>query len=159
MNDRMTTAVRGAAAGIAGGLAMTGAMFQVAPHVLPADMRPSEFVPKRAVEWAEDQVGRPDALSDETAQRVAMGVHLSYSAGMGALYGLARKRIKDVPAPIAGAIFGLAVWALSFEGWMPAAGIMERTTDQPVRKWPAPIMGHLVYGTATALAYEALGRA
>lgn len=26
----------------------------------------------------------------------------------------------------------------------------------PPRKWPMPIMAHLVYGTATAPAYEAL---
>lgn len=63
-----------------------------------------------------------------------------------------------VPAPVAGALFGLAVWALSFEGWMPAVGIMRRTTEEPPKKWPAPIMGHVVYGVATALVYDALER-
>lgn len=39
---------------------------------------------------------------------------------------------------------------------MPALGITQRTTDKPLKKWPAPLMAHLVYGTATAAAYEAL---
>lgn len=159
--EEMNTAGRGALAGIAGGLAMAGMMFKVAPKVVPADMLSDGFVPKKAVEWAEAQVGRPNALTDEQAQKVAMAVHLGYSALGGALYGLARQKLEQkeehIPLPVAGALFGLAVWALSFEGWLPAVGIMKRTTDKPVKKWPAPIMGHLVYGTATALAFEALG--
>lgn len=159
--DEKNAVLRGAIGGVAGGLAMTAMMSKVAPKMIPADMRPDGSVPKKAVEWAEAQIGRPNALSDDQAQKVAMAVHLGYSALGGALYGLARQKMEQkaehIPIPVAGALFGLAVWALSFEGWLPAVGIMKRTTDEPVKKWPAPIMGHLVYGTATALAFDALG--
>lgn len=45
---------------------------------------------------------------------------------------------------------------LSFEGWMPALGIMEATTDLPIEKRLPNVMGHVIYGAATAVAYEAL---
>lgn len=149
--------IRGAIAGAAGTAVMTLMMKQVASRVMPADMLPDEFAPKRVVEWAEEQAGEPNALTDSQEQAAAMGAHFGYGSGSGAVYGLLRETlINDVPAPVAGVIFGVAVWAVSFQGWMPALGVQEATTDQPPRKWPAPIMMHMVYGASTALAYEAL---
>lgn len=75
----------------------------------------------------------------------------------GTLYGLSLTT-RVVPAPLSGALFGMAVWAASFEGWMPALGIMERTTSKPVPKWAAPLMGHLIFGVTTALVFERLER-
>jgi uncharacterized membrane protein YagU involved in acid resistance len=159
MRNQINGAVWGALAGVAGGLAMTGMVHKVAPRVIPEDMQPDEFVPKKAVEWAEEKVNGQDTLSESQEMKVAMGGHLAYSALAGSLYGLARQHVADdIPAPVAGALFGVAVWGLSFEGWMPAVGIMERTTDQPPKKWPAPVMGHIIYGVTTALAYKALER-
>lgn len=53
-------------------------------------------------------------------------------------------------------MFGVALWAVSLEGWMPALGVMEAPTEKSPKKVPMPIMAHLVYGATTALAYEAL---
>lgn len=156
MDTLLERGIRGAIAGVAGGLAMTGMVWKVAPHVIPEDMRPDEFVPKKAVRWAEEQMGHPDALTKEQEQAAAMGAHLGYSALMGALFGLAQPKLEGLPTPVAGVAFGLAVWALSFEGLMPVLGIMERTTDKPMKKWPPPIMGHVVYGNTTAFAFDAL---
>lgn len=116
MDQTTDTAVRGAIAGVVGGLAMTAMMKGLAPHVLPADMRPDEFAPKKAVEWVEAEAGHPDALTDPQAMSAAMTAHLGYSALMGALFGLARRRARSASIPMAGAAFGLAVWGISFEG-------------------------------------------
>ena len=35
-------------------------------------------------------------------------------------------------------------------------GVRPPTTQQSRRKWPVPIVNHLVYGMATALAFERL---
>lgn len=156
MDRTLDDAVRGAVAGVVGGMAMTAMMKGVAPHVLPADMRPEKIAPKKFVEWAEAEAGHPEALTEGQEKAAAMAAHLGYSALMGALFGLARRRADAAPIPLAGAAFGLAVWAVSFEGWMPALGIMQRTTEKPLKQWPAPLMGHVVYGTATAAAYAAL---
>jgi uncharacterized membrane protein YagU involved in acid resistance len=156
MSKQVDAAVRGALGGVAGGLAMYQMKQKVAPKVIPEDMRREGFAPKKAVEWAEEQVGHPDALTQDQEMKAGMAAHLAYSAGFGALYGLVRRKADGVPAPLAGALFGLVVWGVSFEGLMPALGMMKATTDLPMKKWPPDLMGHIVYGAATALAYEAL---
>lgn len=144
----------GALSGLVGGLAMTLMVQKVAPRVIPEEMRPEEFVPKKVVEWAEEKMGNPATLAEDQEMRVAMGAHLGYSAMMGSIYGLARPYLKALPAPVSGAAFGIAVWGLSFEGLLPVFGVMERTTSKPAKKWPMPIMGHVIYGAATGLTFE-----
>jgi uncharacterized membrane protein YagU involved in acid resistance len=156
MSKAMNAALRGALGGAAGGLAMYGMKQKVAPRVIPKDMRREGFAPKEAVEWTEEKAGRPDALTEDQEMKAGMAAHLAYSAGLGALYGLVRRKTDGVPAPLAGALFGLAVWAASFEGWMPALGMIEATTEMPMKKWPPDLMGHAIYGAATAVVYEAL---
>jgi uncharacterized membrane protein YagU involved in acid resistance len=158
MTTRSDAAVRGALAGVAGGLIMTAMKKKVAPRAMPEEMRTHTFAPKQAVEWVEEQAGYPNALTDDQEMRAAMATHLGYSVITGATYGLIRRKADGVPAPLTGALFGLAVWGASFEGWMPALGIKQRTTERPMEQWPMPIMGHLIFGAATALAYEALQR-
>ena len=146
----------GAVAGAAGTAVMTLMMKQVAPRVVPAEMRPDEFPPRKVVEWAEEQTGHPNALAESQEKKAAMGAHFTYGSSSGAVYGLLREQMDGIPAPLAGMLFGVGLWALSFEGWMPALGVQEATTEKPPKKWPMPIMGHLVYGVSTALAYDAL---
>lgn len=156
MTNGIDAAVRGALGGVAGGLAMYGMKQKVAPKVIPEEMRREGFAPKKAIQWAEEQTGHPDALTEDQEQKAAVAAHVAYSAGFGALYGLARRKADGVPIPIAGALFGLAVWGVSFEGLMPALGMMEATTDLPKKQWPPDLVGHIIYGTTTAVVYEAL---
>ncbi len=148
-------ALDGALAGVAGGLAMSVLSQGLAPKMLPDDMRPDEFVPRQVVEWAERAAGAPDALSDAKEGVAAMGAHLGYSALLGAGYGLLRSYVPAPPTPVAGALYGVATWAFGFEGLLPALGVRPPTTAHPPKRWPAPIMGHVVFGVVTALAYEA----
>lgn len=152
----METLVRGALAGAAGTAVMTFMMRKAAPRMFPEEMRPDEFPPKRVVEWAEEQAGDPRALGESQEMKAAMGVHFAYGTGSGAVYGLLREQVDGIPAPLAGMMFGFGLWAIGFEGWMPALGVQERTTRKPPRKWPMPIMAHMAYGASTALAYDAL---
>jgi uncharacterized membrane protein YagU involved in acid resistance len=71
----------------------------------------------------------------------------------GAVYALARRRspLAALPTAPAGALFGLGVWAVGFQSLLPALGVMPRTTDQPPRRWAAPVLGHSVFGLVTAL--------
>lgn len=50
MTAWMNTGLTGALAGFAGSAVMAIMMRKVAPHVVPQEMRPDEFVPKKAVE-------------------------------------------------------------------------------------------------------------
>jgi hypothetical protein len=156
MSQQVDAAIRGALAGVAGTAVMTMMMRKVAPKVIPEEMRPDEFIPKKPVEWAEEQLGHPNALTEDQEMKVAMGAHFTYGSSNGALYGLLRSQMDGLPAPLMGAIFGVGLWAVSFEGWMPALGIMEAPTEKSPKKVPMPIMAHILYGATTALAYEAL---
>jgi hypothetical protein len=162
--DMRRWVVAGAVGGVVGGIAMTVLMTKVAPHVLPADARPNKPAPRKVVEWGERQVGKPQALPQRPEKAAALATHLAYSAATGAGYGLARHALgstaQRVPTPAAGVLFGLVVWAVSFEGFLPLLGVMPRTTEHAPKRWPAPLMGHSVFGAVTALVASALhGRA
>jgi hypothetical protein len=80
------------------------------------------------------------------ASVLAPFAHLAFGGAAGALYGLIRSRIRRLPGPVLGAGFGLAVWTISYAGWIPAAGILPPPhEDRPGR--PIVMVGaHLVYG-------------
>jgi uncharacterized membrane protein YagU involved in acid resistance len=143
----------GAAGGVAGGTAMTVLMTQVAPRVVPQSMLPSTPAPQRVVRWAERKTGRRDPLGPEQEKGAALAAHLGYSAMSGALYALVRRRspLAALPAAPAGALFGLGVWAASFQSLLPALGVMPPTTAHPPKRWVAPLLGHSVFGVVTAL--------
>ncbi|WP_433242830.1 DUF6789 family protein [Streptosporangium sp. CA-135522] len=83
--------------------------------------------------------------------------HFGFGAACGALFALACGRRR---APVAlGVGYGLAIWLVSYEGWVPRLGILPPISgDRPGR--PAVMAtGHVVYGAALALAVNRLGGA
>jgi uncharacterized membrane protein YagU involved in acid resistance len=139
---------------------MTLLMTQVAPRVLPEAMLPSTPVPVRAVRWAVRRTERLQ-LSSAEAQRVALVGHLLFSAGAGSAFALLRassRRLSALPTPAAGALFGLGLWAATFETALPALGVMRPTTVHAPVRWPAPLVGHAVYGAVTAVVARAAHR-
>lgn len=152
---RMTRSWRSTAAGATGGVVgasvMTLLMTQAAPRLLPRRMLPSRPVPLRVIDRAEELADVQARPGPEKA--AALAAHLGYSAASGAAYGLVARRVGtgQVPVPAAGAAFGLLVWAGSFQGLLPALGVMPRTTQHPPERWPAPLVGHAVFGVVTAV--------
>jgi putative membrane protein len=155
MDQLSSDIAKGALAGLAGTAAMTFMMWVVAPRVVPKDMRPTEFIPKSVVESGEKQAGHPNALLGHEKQ-AGYAAHFAYGAGLGMLYGAARERLPQLPAPVMGALFGVGIWAVNFEKTLPALGIQPRVTEQPMKKRPMPLMAHVIFGTTTALAHQRL---
>jgi uncharacterized membrane protein YagU involved in acid resistance len=152
-----TAALAGAAGGLAGGTAMTVMITQVAPRVAPQSMLPSTPAPIKFVRWTERATGHRRALSQGEEKGAGLAAHALFSAASGAAYALARTRLAPVaalPTPAAGVAFGLLVWAATFQGALPALGVMPRTTDHRPRRWPAPLMGHSLFGVVTAVVTE-----
>ena len=132
---------------------MTLLITQIAPRLAPPAMLPPTPAPIKAVRWAEQSTGQPDALSSDEEKAAGLVGHAVFSVGAGAAYGLARARLAPVaalPAPVAGVVFGLAVWAATFQGALPALGVMRRTTQHGLERWPAPLLGHSLFGLVTA---------
>jgi hypothetical protein len=87
-----------------------------------------------------------------------LGAVLGYVNGLatGALYGLLRSQLEEVPVPLAGALVGLAAMA---ESDVPL--ITLRVSDPKTwgfSGWVADIIPHLVFGMVTVLTYETLAK-
>jgi putative membrane protein len=153
MNQLQSGIIKGALAGVAGTAAMTLMMRGMAPKMVPQDMRPPEFLPKAVVEAGEKQFRHPNALAGHEWQ-AAYAAHFAYGAGLGAVYGVAREGLPQLPAPVTGVLFGVSVWAFGFQTLLPELGVQPKASEQPMKRRPMPIMAHVVFGVATALAYE-----
>lgn len=108
-----------------------------------------ELPPERITQAALGAVG-VDA-TDETTDVLTLVNHLGFGAAIGTVYAALRDPGPQVaPDLIAGAAFGLTVWLVSYEGWVPAAGIMPNVQwDQPGRP-ESMAAAHVVFGTVLA---------
>lgn len=81
----------------------------------------------------------------------SLAAHVGFGAGMGGLYGLAkRRRSSRFRAAGAGLLYGAAIWTLSYAGWVPSLGIMAQPAhDRPGRP-TAMLAAHAVYGAVLA---------
>ena len=76
--------------------------------------------------------------------------HIAYGASAGALFGALRPLL-PLPAPIAGTLYGLAVWAGSYLFLMPRLGLYPPADwDKPSRR-RVMIVGHALYGLCLGL--------
>ena len=73
--------------------------------------------------------------------------HLGFGASMGSLFSVARARLHPPgPAVLHGLAYGLGIWAVSYNGWIPALGLLPQPErDRPGRQ-SVMLAAHLVYG-------------
>lgn len=146
-------ALVGAVTGSLATVVMTTLMEPGLPGLLDRRYRPREFVPKQVVRWLSDVTGQRRPRRGSRGESAAAGAaHLAYGAGAGALYAVLQPRLAlKWPAAVpSGPLFGLALWAAGYQGWMPAAGVRPATTDHTPTQWPVPIANHMLYGTVLA---------
>jgi hypothetical protein len=95
---------------------------------------------------------RPRGASLDAA---ALGAHFAFGASMGAVYGVVPRPLRS---PAGSVVFGAAVWAANYAGWLPKAGLMPSPgRDRPGR--PASMLAsHLVFGAALSAMYDQLRR-
>jgi uncharacterized membrane protein YagU involved in acid resistance len=90
------------------------------------------------------EVGVEEKLDAEERSAVTMISHFAYGAAGGALYAAA---LEPTRKPLAkGVLFGLGVWAVSYLGWLPAAGVLSSATEHPARRNALMIAAHVVWG-------------
>ncbi|HEX6477630.1 MAG TPA: hypothetical protein VF043_02205 [Ktedonobacteraceae bacterium] len=149
----------GTIAGAAGTVALDIASY--------ADMairgRPSSNAPAKLVENLAKIVHLPlssqgTGSNDQTVQNreSGLGALLGYVNGLGtgALYGLVRSQLDNVPIPLAGILVGLAAMA---ESDVPLITLGKSDPKSwGFSGWTADIIPHLIYGLVTVLTYEAL---
>jgi hypothetical protein len=88
-----------------------------------------------------------------------VGQHFAYGTAVGMVYALTRERLKLADPLPAGPLFGVALWAFGYVGWLPATGLYPPPTAEPKRRVATLIAAHLIYGTATAAVLHVLSPA
>jgi uncharacterized membrane protein YagU involved in acid resistance len=103
-------------------------------------------------------VGLRDDLSERQEQALVVLNHFGYGATMGAVYGM----LPHSPAPAGslacGIAYGLSVWAASYLGWLPAAGLYRSATEEPRQRNELMIAAHVVWGASLGITTAALLR-
>ena len=136
----MRRAVVGAVAGVGATAAMTGVMAAAKAGGVLGES-PPRAITRRGAEKVTGET--PPAVSP-----LAAVLHVGFGMSMGVLYGLTIGRRRHRQPELWGAAFGLAVWAVSYAGWVPALGLMPPPDrDRPGRQ-PVNVVAHLVYGAA-----------
>ncbi|GII88321.1 hypothetical protein Ssi03_63110 [Sphaerisporangium siamense] len=83
--------------------------------------------------------------------------HFAFGGACGALFALAagrRRRVRVAP----GAAYGLLIWAVSYQWWVPALGLHQYAhRDRPGRQ-AVMAAGHVVYGVSLAFFLNRLRR-
>lgn len=142
----------GAAGGLVATLPMTAIMtslFQKLPASQRYPLPPREITEEVAARLPSDR-----HLTDSSLMYSSLAAHFAYGAATGALYPLIFGRRRH---PIfTGGSYGLAVWAASYLGWLPAARILRPATTHPPRRNGLMIVAHWVWGAGTAMVAQAL---
>ena len=147
---------RGALAGFLGGLLAAGAMSLA--HRLVGEMIPKPEAPPapqqqddstvKVASQALRLVGR--SLDEGDKPLAGTIVHYAFGAGVGMVYGALAEVVPRVSAAV-GLPFGVAVWLGAHVITVPALGLAEPPTRQPLGKEGWEFVLHLIYGVTTEL--------
>jgi uncharacterized membrane protein YagU involved in acid resistance len=153
----MNRVLLGALAGLAATAPMTLAMKLMHEQLPREEQYP--LPPRQVTEGVAEKAGVDRHLDEETREAATWVSHFAYGTACGALYGALSGEVIDERPLLAGAGFGLAVWAGSYLGWLPAAGILSPATEHPARRNALMIAAHVVWGATTGVMLERLGGA
>lgn len=78
-----------------------------------------------------------------------LAAHLAYGAGAGIVYGAARGFLPR-QRPLAGGLYGTALWAVSYLGLMPAMGLYPFATNDRTSRQVTMVVAHEAYGGTLA---------
>jgi uncharacterized membrane protein YagU involved in acid resistance len=144
----ISTLCSGVLAGLGAAIPMTLAM-EVLHRSLPADER-YPLPPREITDELVAQSGLSGQLDEGELVGLSLVSHFSYSAAAGALYAALAQ--KYTLSPLSGGIaFGFGLWAVSYLGWLPAAGILRPATEHPPRRTALMLTAHAVWGSVLGL--------
>lgn len=149
--------VNGGLAGLIATAPMTWTM-RAANRLLPwfASRRlPPRQITAAVLDAASD--GPPNETANpELLDALAALSHYAYGATCGAALGALVAR-SPLSKSATGVAFGAAVWAASYLGWLPVAGIRKNATRDHKERSVQMIAAHLVWGATAATLIDHLG--
>jgi uncharacterized membrane protein YagU involved in acid resistance len=152
----MNRILLGALAGLAATAPMTLAMKLMHEQLPPEEQYP--LPPRQVTEGVAEKAGVKEQLGEDERQAATWVSHFAYGTACGAVYGALTGGRADARPLLSGVGFGVAVWAGSYLGWLPAAGITRPATEHPARRNALMIAAHVVWGATTGAALAGLDR-
>ena len=150
----MNRVLLGALAGLAATAPMTLAM-KLMHERLPREER-YPLPPRQVTEGMAEAAGVNEHLDEEGREAATWVSHFAYGTACGALYGALSGGQAHGHPVLGGVGFGVAVWAGSYLGWLPAAGILSPATEHPARRNALMIAAHVVWGAGVGVVVEGL---
>src|SRR5829696_1814034 len=151
----MKPIARGAVAGLVGTALMTAAMLPLKN----ASVSPGKVAPRQITENLLIRLGVRHRLSPPAFEASWVALHFGYGTVSGTAYALVQRAMGRERPVLEGLVFGTALWAAGYCGWLPIAGLYPPPTRLPKRQVGAELIAtHLVYGAATAAAHRAFRR-
>ena len=146
----------GAVTGVAATLAMTLAADTLFRRLPRRERYP--LPPRELTERVAEAAGVAEQLDEATLQAASLASHFGFGAAAGGLYAplLLRRRM---PPVLSGVAYALAVWTVSYLGWVPGLGLLRPATRHPRRRNALMLAVHLVWGATLGAAAGSLSRA
>jgi uncharacterized membrane protein YagU involved in acid resistance len=155
MSSAVWRALRGAISGAIATVPMTVVMEGLRRNLPIHEQYP--LPPRLIIASLSAQTGTRPYLTNEQEHDLAWVAHYLFGASMGAAYGLMTPRMASHRV-LRGALFGSCVWAISYQGWLPALNILPPSSWSPRRRVALMIAAHLVWGVTLAELHAALSR-
>jgi uncharacterized membrane protein YagU involved in acid resistance len=149
----MNRVLIGCLAGFAATLPMTAAMLWLHRR-LPAEER-HPLPPHEVTQEASKAVGLDQHVDEEGRLGLTVAAHFAFGTAAGGVYGLLDERI-PLPPALRGGAYGLAVWAVSYLGWLPAVGLFRPPAHEPPRRQALMAAAHLVWGPVLGVLVDRL---
>jgi hypothetical protein len=125
-----------------------------------AGLMSGELPPRKVGRRAMEAVSVDDGLSEPAFEAAWFALHVGYGAAAGVAYELAQRRLRLREPWPAGPLFGAALWAAGYAGWLPVFGLHPPPHRDRGDRAGMLVVHHLLYGAATAEACRRLrGRA
>lgn len=159
MNRYLAGAVGGLLASVPMTLAMTG-LFRRLPE---DDQYP--LPPREITDEVMRRAGYQGQLSEAQLTGLSLAAHFGYGGLTGALYpavtdAVSSGQLRRHPGYqlVFGGVYGVAIWAGSYLGWIPALRILGSATVQPSPRRRLMVGVHLIWGATAVLICEQLVR-
>jgi hypothetical protein len=158
----------GLLSGLAATVPMTAVMELLHRQLPPSQQDP--LPPRKITQRLTRRAGVEHELDEGDHQALALASHFAYGASTGSIYAVLDEHLRphfpralrDLPPPALdaahGTAFGLLVWAASYLGWLPAAGIMKPATRHRAPRNALMITAHVVFGATLGLMVGAAKR-
>jgi uncharacterized membrane protein YagU involved in acid resistance len=151
----LANALKGSISGVIAAVPMTLAMNRMHRELPLEDQEP--LPPRQITEELAERAKVDHHLGEDGMRTAAYVNHFGYGAAAGAAYGLVARGTPMAPL-VSGTLFAIAVWAVSYFGWLPAMKILPPAHEHSARGNAIMVLAHLIWGSVMGLSFALLTR-